>query len=130
MEKLQEEAAAAREAREAEKRKQEQEVAELYEELKKTIAALLAVRDQENLEKLCSSYNEINNRKLIFVPEQNALLIKAATLIADTELAFAKKLKYDDRRAHIVRGLSWYNEAAKKGGRAAQKKMAIVYRDG
>lgn len=137
MEKLKEEAAAAREARETEKRKQEQEkrkqeqeVAELYERLKEAMTALLAVRDQERLDKLCSSYNEINNRKLIFTPEQNALLIKAATLIADTELAFAKKLKYDDRRAHIVRGLFWYNDAAKKGSRAAQKKMAIVYRDG
>lgn len=137
MEKLKEEAAAVRETREAEKRKQEQEkqkqeqeVAELYEKLKEAMTALLEVRDQERLDKLCSSYNEINNRNLIFTSEQNALLIKAATLIADTELAFAKKLKYDDRRAHIVRGLSWYNEAAKKGGRAARKKMAIVYRDG
>ncbi len=130
MEKLKGEAAAAMEDREAEKQKQEQEVAELYEKLKETMTALLEVRDQERLDKLCSSYNEINNRNLIFTSEQNALLIKAATLIADTELAFAKKLKYDDRRAHIVRGLSWYNEAAEKGGRAARKKMAIVYRDG
>ena len=129
--------AAAMEDREAEKRKQEQEkqkqeqeVAELYEKLKEAMTALLEVRDQERLDKLCSSYNEINNRNLIFTSEQNALLIKAATLIADTELAFAKKLKYDDRRAHIVRGLSWYNDAAEKGGRAARKKMAIVYRDG
>lgn len=130
MEKLKGEAAAAMEDREAEKRKQEQEVAELYEKLKEAMTALLEVRDQERLDKLCSSYNEINNRNLIFTSEQNALLIKAATLIADTELAFAKKLKYDDRRAHIVRGLSWYNDAAEKGGRAARKKMAIVYRDG
>ena len=46
MEKLKGEAAAAMEDREAEKRKQEQEVAELYEKLKEAMTALLEVRDQ------------------------------------------------------------------------------------